>query len=195
LAILFVLAGVLFKTVETCLFFKYQDALSFLIIIQSYFNIIVAFCLYALIILPFYFLIALLEQKSAQIFASFLFSLLTLLEIGLFIYYKQTGVLMGTEIVIRPISETLMTIRNSSDIITNSILIILVVASFTSLPFFLKKIKILNKPFSLIASILIIGIISTCTLFYQNKKKKKTNNYLEIKILLLFLCFERLFNV
>ena len=179
--ILFILAGVLFKTVETWLFFKYQDAPSFLAIIQSYFNIITAFCLYALIILPFYFLMALLKQKPAQIFASILFSLLTLLEIGLFIYYKQTGVLMGTEIVVRPISETLTTIRNSSDIITNSILIVIVVTFFVVLPFFLKKIKIFNNPFSLMAGILTIGILSACTLFYQSSENKPINNYVKSK--------------
>jgi len=179
--ILFILAGWIFNTIETVLFVKYQDATPFSTIIQSYFNITTVFSLYALIILPFYFLLALLKQKPAQIFASILFSVLILLEIGLYMYYKLTGVLMGAELVVRPISETLTTIRNSSDIITNAILIVGVITLFVALPFLIKRVKSFNNMISLTASIIIIGILSACTTFYQSDESRTINNYLESK--------------
>ena len=180
-AMLFILAGWIFNTVETISFWKYQDSTSFSAIVQSYFNITTVFCLYAFIILPFYFLLALLKQKPAQIVASVLFSILTLLEIGLFIYYKLTGVLMGAELVARPVSDTLTTIRNSSNIFINSILIFVVVLVFTIIPFVLKKVKIFNRIISLTVGIVIIGVLSVCVIFYQSDKNKSINNYLESK--------------
>jgi len=184
--ILFVLMGYIFKTIETFLFCRMQDAASFLTILQAYFNITAIFCLYSLIILPFYLLIALLSQKTAQIVTSILFALFIALEIGLYVYYTQAGVLMGRELVIRPISETLVTIRNSSNIIINSMLIILVFAYFIALPFVLKKVKIFNHYRSSIVGIALIGILSACTFFYQKDKNQITNNYLESKSFFFF---------
>ena len=144
LATLFIVIGFIFNTFETYFFYKYQDIVSFSTVLQSYFNIITVLSLYSLIILPFYLLVGLLKQKLAQILVSILFSILISLEIGLYMYYKQTGVLMGAELVVRPISEILITIRNSSNIIINLILIFLIFSYFIALPFLLRKIKILN---------------------------------------------------
>lgn len=181
LVILFVVTGYIFNTVETFLFCKYQDSTSFSTIIQSYFNITTVFCLYSLIILPFYLLVGFFKQKLAQVLVSILFSILILLEIGLYIYYKHIGVLMGTELIVRPISEILLTIRNSSDIIIDFILIILTLSLFIVLPFVLKKIKIFNHSFSLAVGILVIGTLSASAIFYQKVENKTTNNYLESK--------------
>jgi len=179
--ILFITAGWFFNTIETLLFFKYQDSISFLAITKSFFNLTAVFCLYSFIILPFYFLIGLWKQKAAQIFAAVLFAILTLLEIGLFLYYKKTGVLMGAELVARPVSEILTTIRNSSNILINISLIVAIIAFFTVTPLFLKKVKIFNNLLSHIITVLIIGIIAVCTVFYQQSENKALNKYLESK--------------
>jgi len=181
LVLLFLTTAFIFKTVETRLFFKFQDTISFIAILQAFFNITTVFCLYAFVISFFYFLIAFLQQKVAQITASVLFSLLLMLEIGLFMYYHRTGVLMETEIVVRPLAETLVTIRNSSNIIINSILIISILACFIILPFFFKKIKVFNKPLSCITGILILCVLSASTLFYQSENNRTLNNYLKSK--------------
>ncbi|MCL2312044.1 MAG: hypothetical protein FWC41_06090, partial [Firmicutes bacterium] len=185
-ALLFIISGIIFNTVETFIFYKYQDFIPFSTIIQSYFNIIAVFCLYSLILLPFYLFITLLNQKTAQILISILFALLISLEIGLYVYYTQAGVLMGRELVIRPLSETLVTIRNSSNIIINSILIVIVLACFIALPFVLKKVKIFNHYRSSIVTVIIIGILSACTLFYQRDGNQIVNNYLESKSFFFF---------
>jgi len=179
--ILFVFTGFIFKTFETFLFIKYQDSASFWVILQSYFNITVSFCLYAIIILPLYLLMALVKQKPAQIIVSVIFALLASFELGLFIYYKMAGVLMGVEIVVRPISETLTTIRNSSNIFINASLLIILIAFFVTLPFFLKKVKIFHKPISVLISIFILCILSLCTIFYQSNRNKTINNFIESK--------------
>ena len=184
--IVFIFAGLLFNTYETWLFCKYQDTTSLLTIFQSYFNIIAAFCLYALIVLPIYLLLGLLNKNLAQIFISLLFALFISLEIGLFVYYKQTGVLMGAELVVRPASEILVTIRNSSNLTLNTILITLVLSYFISLPFLLKKIKIFNHFRFLITGICSIIILSTLTLFEQKNENQIINNYLKSKS---FYCF------
>jgi len=180
LVILFLLSGLFFNTVETISFCKTQDV-AFFTILQSFFNIIAVFCLYSLFILPFYLLLSLLKQKTAQIFVSILFTLLTALEIGLYMYYKQTGVLMGAELVVRPISEILTTIRNSSNITLNIISILSLSAFFIFIPFLFGKVKIFNKPLSIVISFVVIGIFSACTFFYQRYEKQTTNNYLESK--------------
>jgi len=179
--ILFLFTGYLFNAVETFSFCKTQEATSFLTILQSFFNITTVFCLYALIILPFYLLVGLLKQKLAQIVTAVLFSILMLLEIGLYIYYKEAGVLMGTDLVVRPITETLTTIRNSSNIIINVILISFTIAYFIVLPLLLKKVKIFNTFRSSVAGVIIIGILSAFIMFYQKDDNKLTDNYLESK--------------
>ncbi|MCL1969360.1 MAG: hypothetical protein FWF65_07390, partial [Bacteroidetes bacterium] len=59
--LLFISIAIIFNTIETFIFCKYQNSVSFLTIFQSYVNIITVFSLYALIILPLYLLIGLLK--------------------------------------------------------------------------------------------------------------------------------------
>ena len=179
--LLFIVAGFIFKTIETVWFCKYQETISFLTIIKSYFNIISVFCLYAMIMLPIYWAISLLSKKTAQIILSVFFAILISFEIGLYVYNTQAGVLMGRELIIRPISETLTTIRNSSNIVINIILSAIIIACFTVLPFLLRKVKIFNRSLFVTTSMIVIGIFSIFTLFYQRDESQITNNYLESK--------------
>lgn len=179
--ILFIFGGFLFNTIESILFWQYQDSISFITILQSYFNITVTICLYSLIVLPIYLLVYFLHEKTAQILLSVLFSILLLLEIGLFMYYKQTDVLMGTELIIRPFLEILLTIRNSSNMALNVLLGLIIFAYFIILPFLSKKIKIFNNLSSIVAGIITIVVFSVCTVFYQKNEDKTINNYLESK--------------
>ncbi|MCL2435185.1 MAG: LTA synthase family protein [Lentimicrobiaceae bacterium] len=185
--ILFLLLGYIFKTVETLSFCNTQESTSFLTLLQAYLNITAIFCLYSLIILPFYLLFAFLHRKTAQIVTAILFALLFSLEAGLYVYYTQAGVLMGRELVIRPISETWVTIRNSSDIVRNAVLIVMVFAYFIALPFLFKKVKIFNHYRSLMVGFFIIGIFAICALFfYQKTNHQIANNYLASKSFFFF---------
>ncbi|MDR2970876.1 MAG: LTA synthase family protein [Bacteroidales bacterium] len=179
--LLFLFIGIIFKTIETVFCFSTQNTISFSTIIKSYFNLITAFSLYAFIILPLYLLIGLLSKRVAQIVISLFFALLIALEIGLYVYHLHAGVLMGKELLIRPFSEILTTIRNSSDLVTNSILIIIIATYFAFAPLLLKRVKFLNNARFLIAGIITIGLLSICTFFYQRVENRSINNYLESK--------------
>ena len=181
LALIFIFSGYILNTVETFLFCKYQDCASFLVVVKSYFNITAVFCLYSLVIFSFYLFVGLLKEKIAQILASVLFSIFILLEIGLFIYSKQTNVLMGTDLIVRPVSEIWATIQNSSNLFIDAILIVVVAAYFVFLPRLLGKIKIFNHFLLGLTGMAIIGILSACTLFYQRDENRYTNNYIESK--------------
>jgi len=184
--VLFILAGYLLKIVETFSFCRTQDATSFFTILQSYFNITAVFCLYAVIILHVYLFVAFLNQKTAQILTAILFALLFSLETGLYVYYTQAGVLMGRELIIRPLSETWITIRQSSNITLNSMLMIAVFTYFIVLPFVFNKVKIFDRYRSPIIGMIVIGIVATGTQFYQKDKIQIINNYLETKSFFFF---------
>jgi len=179
--LLFIFVGCLFKTIETSLFYKYQDSISFFAITRSFFNIISVFCLYSIIIFPVYFLIGIFNKKIAHIFGSLLFSILILLEAGLFMYYKQTGVLMGAESIVRSVSEILATIRNSSNMAVNFILIISALMYFLLLPFFLKKIKIFSNIRFIKVGFMVVVALSVCITFYQKDKERTVNCFLQSK--------------
>ena len=181
LVILFVISGLIFKTFETFSFCKAQDSVSFLTILQSYFNITTVFCLSALILLPVYLLLRLFGNNIAQIFISILFALLISLEIGLYIYYRKAGVLMGIELIIRPFSEVMTTIRNSSNIFHDIISILGLVALFMAIPFLLKRVKILYSFLSFAVLLSMMCVFSAGILFYQKDKNQTINNYLESK--------------
>ena len=99
----------------------------------------------------------------------------------MFIYSKQTGVLMGADLIIRPVSEIWVTIRNSSNLFIDAVLILIVATYFAFLPCLLRKVKIRNHFLLGIAGIAIIGILSVCTLFYQRDENRAINNYIESK--------------
>ena len=179
--IVFIFSGLIFNSYETYLFCKYQDTNSLLIIFQSYFNIIATFCLYAIIVLPIYVLLGLLNRNLAQLFTSLLFTLFISLEIGLFVYYRQTGVLMGAELVVRPFSEILHTIKNSSNIIANSLLFIFVLGGVITLPYLLSKIPKFNKIQFVIIGMITVIVFSLLTFFYQSDENKTQSNYIETK--------------
>jgi uncharacterized sulfatase len=103
------------------------------------------------------------------------------LEIGLYVYYKQVGVLMGAELIIRPFSEIWTTINNSSNIFLDIISILGVLAVLISFPLVLKKVKCFRKNCFSLVSISIIIILSAGTIFYQRDRDHNINNYLESK--------------
>jgi len=179
--VIFIIAGYIFNTIETIWFCKYQETISFLPLLKSYFNITAAFALFASILLPLYLLFCFVSKKTAQIVVSVIFAILFSLEIGLYMYYQQTGALMGMELLVRPLSETFVTIRNSSNIFIDIFSISLVITIFVVVPFLLKKIKFFNRFLFLSISLGSVGVFAVFTLFYQRDENKIVNNYLESK--------------
>lgn len=58
-------------------------------------------------------LMSFLSKKLAEWTAAFLFGTMLFGEIGLLIYHKTTGMLIGKELIIRPLWESLHTVQNS----------------------------------------------------------------------------------
>ncbi|MDR0205790.1 MAG: sulfatase-like hydrolase/transferase [Bacteroidales bacterium] len=179
--LIFIVASYLIKGIETFQVCRYQDSISLLAILQSFFNITSVFCLYSIIILPIYLLISRWKQKVAQILVALLFALLISLEIGLLIFYNLAGVMMGAELIARPFAEIFTTIRNSSNLILDICSIVVVIIIFIATPFFAKKLPVFHRFVSQIAGIITIVFFSVCTLYYQQSDDKIMNTYLESK--------------
>lgn len=128
---------------------------------------LITYCFSGTLIFIPYYIISFLSQKSAKILGSFLFSLMILIEIGLIFYYESTGTLMGNEIIIRPLWETLFTIKSNLNIWR----IIEAVALIVSFVFISSKIsdKHINKT---IAYFIIILMILSAPLFFVIKPRQ-----------------------
>ena len=70
----------------------------------------------AAVVFLLYFLISLISKKSAVYVSSVLFGAMALTELGLSIYYASTGILMGKELIIRPLWEMVHTVRSAISI-------------------------------------------------------------------------------
>ena len=57
-------------------------------------------------------IISIFSKKSAFYLCSFLFSIIIISEIGLIFYYRTTGLMMGNELIERPLWETITTIKS-----------------------------------------------------------------------------------
>ncbi len=74
-----------------------------------------------------------LSKKTARVVAAILFAIFAFTELGFVIYHHATGLMMGKEMVYRPLWETLFTIRS----FLNPTLIIVVTAAFAAYCWFL----------------------------------------------------------
>lgn len=74
-----------------------------------------------------------LSDKLARIIAAVLFGLFAFTELGLVIYYHSTGLIMGKELIYRPLWETVFTIRSY----LNPVLIAVVIVVFIAYIFLL----------------------------------------------------------
>ena len=63
-----------------------------------------------------YFIISLFSKKSASNFAAVFLGIMMLTEVGLSVYRASTGILMGKELIFRPLWETLHTIKSAVNI-------------------------------------------------------------------------------
>ena len=116
-----------------------------------------------------YFLISLLSEKVARHTAAILFSIMTISETGLIVYYRTTGLLMGEELFNRPLWEMLLTIKNVTNIWT--IFIILFSAAFLTFTFIKISNWRINKFCSRITMVLMF--LSIPMMFLLSPKQDK----------------------
>ena len=70
----------------------------------------------AAVVFLFYFLISFFSKKSAVYVSSVLFGAMALTELGLSIYYATTGILMGKELIVRPLWEMIHTVKSALNV-------------------------------------------------------------------------------
>lgn len=128
-----------------------------------YGNIISALFL-SLCVLIIYIVTSFFSNKISNIVTATLFCLLFLAEAGLMIYHDSTGMLMGNEIILRPLWETWVTIKSTLNfwIVSGTILLIFV---YICLSLFLSKRNINNS----IICITLLLIIVLSPLFFVIK--------------------------
>ena len=86
-------------------------------------------------------LIGLASRKAANITVSVIFALFLLSEVGLTLYTQHNGFLLGSELLARPLNETLLAIRGSMGIATPILLTIILFAGFIALALWRAKVS------------------------------------------------------
>lgn len=88
-------------------------------------SLLLSFCVFIV-----FNIISIFSKKVAFYFCSILFSIIIISEIGLIFYYKSTGLMMGNELIERPLWETIATVKSTLNfwMITAAILLIIAFA-------------------------------------------------------------------
>ena len=130
----------------------------------------------SLLFFVIYIIIAALSRKSATFIASLLFGITFIVEAGLVIYHKSTGLLMGNEMINRPLWETWFTIKSVLNVwIILAVIVTLCAYVFISMKFSKKKLN----DIIIYASILLMCVSSI--LFFNIDTEK--DKYIVNKIL------------
>ena len=84
-------------------------------------SLLLSFCVFII-----FNIISIFSKKVAFYFCSILFSIIIISEICLIFYYKSTGLLMGNELIERPLWETTATVKSTLNfwMIASAILLI-----------------------------------------------------------------------
>ena len=86
-----------------------------------------------------YLLIRLLSEKVATAVVAVLFALLLLAEVGLTMYVRHNGFLLGCELVARPLGETLTAIRGAVGVVLPLAMTLLLMGGFVALALWRAK--------------------------------------------------------
>lgn len=116
-----------------------------------------------------YLLVSLFSNKTAVWVASTLFGIMMLTEVGLSIYYASTGILMGKELIFRPLWETLHTIKSAINIW------MLIGVVFALIAYVALSVRFSKKNISTLASFIVavVALVSIPLFFTVNVNKDK----------------------
>lgn len=137
LAICYIVAVFLVKIFETAMNFEALSSFSGFV----YGNLIsCGFIISAVFVV--YFLISLLSKKAALYVSAVLLGIMMLTEVGLIIYYQTTGILMGKELILRPLWEMVHTVKSAVNIwMMIGVVVVLVLYVIVSVRLSKKNIK------------------------------------------------------
>ena len=133
LAALYLLAIVVMKLAEALT----QGAASILAQVLVYNLIVASWTLLGLGVV--YVLIDRVSHKAALLTATLVLAVLTLSELGLTLYATHNGYLLDSELLARPLSETLFTIRGAVGLALPIVLIVLALALYVALALWIDK--------------------------------------------------------
>lgn len=115
----------------------------------------------SLVIFTLYLLLTSVSKKIAQWTASVLFGLLLLSEVGLLVYHSSTGLLMGKELIVRPLWETIQTVKSFA----NVFMIVAVIVLWIGFAVLLKWVSN-KKQNNVIAIIMTVLMLISTPLFF-----------------------------
>lgn len=165
----FTLSIVLVKTIEAL---AISIDVTFGIYMRSLLTNIITAGIVCICILPIYIAINFISKKGAVLTLSILFSIIILSEISLAVYTAHNGTLLGSELLVRPASESFMAVKGAFGIFVPIISVIAIVAGFTTIVMLLSKLKIHNGIHFFTIAILLFSI--PCSFF---TKKLLHNEY------------------
>ncbi len=168
-ALCFIIAVMLTKTIEA---FAIGIDIKFGIYARSIITNLIASSLICLCILPIYAVINFFSKNGALLTTSILLSIVLLAEISLAVYTAHNGALLGSELFVRPASESLMAVKGAFGIFVPIISVIAIIAGFTTIVMLLSKLKVHNVVHIFTIAILLLSI--PCSFF---SKKLLTDNY------------------
>lgn len=90
-------------------------------------------------LVPVYWLLQRLSRRVALTFTAVFYGLILLTETGLLLYALHNGYLLGSELVARPLSETLMAIRGAMGIVIPVVLVLVLLGGFIALALWRAK--------------------------------------------------------
>lgn len=125
------------------------------------------------VVFIFYCLTSLISKKAAVYVASILLGIMLFTEIGLSVYYYSTGILMGKELIVRPLWEMVHTVRSAISIWMILGVVVLLVA-YVALSVWLSK-KNISMPVSLIVAVVVLLSIPMFFLINTDKDKVVVN--------------------
>lgn len=111
LAICYIVAVFAVKLIETAMHFGAVTSFSGII----YGNLISCGLILAVVFI-IYFITSFFSKKTALYLSALLLGIMMLTEVGLAIYYYTTGILMGKELIIRPLWEMIHTVKSAINI-------------------------------------------------------------------------------
>ncbi len=110
--------------------FLTSDAVSLTCLFEMVYSNLIASLLLSFCVFIIFNIISIFSKKTAFYFCSILFSIIIISEISLIFYFRSTGLMMGKELIERPLWETITTVKSVLNfwMIASAILLI---AAFT----------------------------------------------------------------
>ena len=174
-AFCFIVSILLTKTIEA---FATDIDISFGTYMRSLAVNLITSGIVCIVIFPVYLAISFISKKGALLTSCILLSIVLLSEISFTIYTAHNGTLLGAELIVRPVAETLISIKGAFGIFVPIISIIAIVAGFTTIVMLLSKLKIHNGiPISAL-----VGIVLSLPCSFLLPKLKLNNEAANVYI-------------